>query len=60
VRGRLARVVDRGALVRVDVEGGLTTVALIPRQAFRASGLAVGDEVTASFDPGAAHVFPAS
>jgi len=57
--GRLLRVVDKGALMRVEVEVGVTLVALVGRRAFQRSGLAVGDEAAVSFDPGAAHVFAA-
>ncbi len=56
--GRVARVMDRGALVRVDVEAGLTVVALIGRRSFQGSGLGVGDEAAVMFDPASAHVFP--
>lgn len=57
--GRLVRVVDKGALMRVEVEAGVTLVALVGRRAFQGSGLGVGDEVAVSFDPGSAHVFAA-
>ena len=57
--GRVARVVDKGALMRVEVEAGVTLVALVGRRAFQRSGLAVGDEAAVSFDPGSAHVFAA-
>jgi ABC-type Fe3+/spermidine/putrescine transport system ATPase subunit len=59
VRGRVARVVDRGALMRVDVEAGVTLVSLMARRAYHESGLQVGSEASAHFDPGAAHVFEA-
>jgi hypothetical protein len=59
MRGRLVRIVDRGALIRVDVQGDLTLVALLGRRAFHESGLGVGHEVTTSFDPTAVHIFPA-
>jgi len=59
VCGRVVRVVDRGALIRVDVEAGVTLVALMARRAFYESGLAVGREVSAHFDPAAVHVFGA-
>ena len=59
VRGHVVRVVDRGALIRVDVEAGVTLVALLARRAFYESGLAVGSEVSAHFDPAAVHVFGA-
>ena len=57
--GRVVRVVDKGALMRVEVEAGVTLVALVARRAFQGSGLAVGDEAAVSFDPGSAHVFAA-
>jgi ABC-type Fe3+/spermidine/putrescine transport system ATPase subunit len=57
--GRVVRVVDKGALMRVAVEAGVTLVSLVARRAFQRSGLGVGDEAVVSFDPGAAHVFAA-
>ena len=57
--GRVARVVDKGALMRVEVDAGVTLVALVGRRAFQGSGLGAGSEVAVSFDPGAAHVFAA-
>ncbi|MDH4179717.1 MAG: ABC transporter ATP-binding protein [Armatimonadota bacterium] len=57
--GRVARVVDKGALMRVEVEAGVTLVALVGRRAFQGSGLGAGSEVAVSFDPAAAHVFAA-
>ena len=57
VRGRVARVVDRGALMRVDVEAGVTLVSLMARRAYHESGLQVGTEASAHFDPAAVHVF---
>jgi ABC-type Fe3+/spermidine/putrescine transport system ATPase subunit len=57
--GRIARVVDKGAFIRVDVEGSLTLVALVGRRSFQRSGLGVGDEAAVSFAPASAHVFPA-
>jgi ABC-type Fe3+/spermidine/putrescine transport system ATPase subunit len=57
MRGRIARVVDKGALMRVDVDAGVTLVALMARRAFSASGFSVGQTVEAFFDPAAAHVF---
>jgi len=60
VRGRVVRVVDRGALMRVDVQAEVTLVSLLARRAFHESGLSVGSEVSARFDPGAVHVFRAS
>ncbi len=57
--GRIARVVDKGAFIRVDVEASLTLVALVGRRSFQRSGLGVGDEAVVSFAPASAHVFPA-
>ncbi len=57
--GRVVRVVNKGALIRVDVEVGVVLVALVGRRSFQAAGLKVGDEVAAFFEPTAAHVFPA-
>jgi len=57
--GRVCRVVDRGPLVRVDMEGAVTLVALLARPAFRESGLRAGDTVFASFPPAVAYVLPA-
>ena len=56
--GRIARVVDKGALVRVDVEAGVTLVALVARRSFQRSGLTLGDEAAVMFDRASAHVFP--
>ncbi len=59
VTGPIARVVDRGPLVRVDVDGAVTMVALVPRRAWQASGLQVGEMACAWFAPESAHVFAA-
>jgi ABC-type Fe3+/spermidine/putrescine transport system ATPase subunit len=73
VSGRVARVVDRGPLVRVDIEvpgpegrdagpeglaAGVLLVSLLSRPAFRSSGLGPGDRVSAAFDPQSAYVSP--
>jgi len=57
VTGPIARVVDRGPLVRVDVAGAVDMVGLVPRRAWQASGLEVGEMACAWFDPQAPHVF---
>jgi molybdopterin-binding protein len=57
VAGRVAAVVDKGALVKLSIEGGVGLAALMGRRAFQGSGLEVGEEVVASFEPAAAHVF---
>jgi len=56
VVGRITRVVNKGAVVRVDVGAGVPVVALVGRRAFLQSGLQVGAQVAASFDPDQAHV----
>ena len=55
--GTVVRVVDRGALIRVDVDAGITLVSLMGRRAFHESGLTIGQIVHADFDPAAVHVF---
>ncbi len=40
--GTVMRVVNRGALIRIDVDAGITLVALMGRRAFQDSGLTVG------------------
>jgi len=45
-------------LIRVDVEVGVTLVALMGRRAFRESGLRVGEQAVVEYAPAAAHVFP--
>ena len=62
VTGLVAGIVDRGPLVRVDVDvqAGLVLKALITRRAFVAQGLAKGEVVSATFDPSSGYVFPAN
>lgn len=57
--GCIVRVVDKGALMRVEVAAGVTVVALMGRRQYQGSGLAAGREVEVSFEPAAAHVFAA-
>jgi ABC-type sugar transport system ATPase subunit len=59
VTGPIVRIVDRGPLVRVDINGGVGLVALVGRRAWQAEGFQVGEVVSAHFEPGAAHVFSA-
>jgi len=59
ITGPVVRVVDRGPLVRVDVDGAVSLVALVPRRAWQIKGIRVGDVASAWFDPAAAHVFAA-
>ncbi len=57
ITGPIVRMVDRGALVRVDVAGAVDLVALVPRRAWKDKGLRVGDTASAWFEPRATHVF---
>jgi ABC-type Fe3+/spermidine/putrescine transport system ATPase subunit len=57
LRGRIARVVDKGALMRIEVASEPTMVALMGRRQYQRAGLDVGRDVEVSFEPGAAHVF---
>ena len=57
VRGWIVRVVDKGALIRIDIDVGVVLVALMGRRGFQSTGLGVGDEVSAFFEPSATHVF---
>jgi len=55
--GPIVGVVDRGALVRVQIDAGVNLVALVTRRHWQGTGLRPGDVVNAFFDPRAAHVF---
>jgi tungstate transport system ATP-binding protein len=55
--GRIVRVAEQGAAIRVTVDGGVELVALITRKSFDELGLAVGKEVFASFKSVAVKVF---
>jgi len=55
--GRVERIVNRGALVRVDVAAAVPLTALVARSHMRSMGLVVGEAVSAHFEPSAAHVF---
>jgi ABC-type Fe3+/spermidine/putrescine transport system ATPase subunit len=59
VAGRIVGVVDKGALMKVEVgdEGSVGLMALVGRRAFQESGMVVGDEVEAFFASSSAHVF---
>jgi ABC-type Fe3+/spermidine/putrescine transport system ATPase subunit len=57
VAGWVAAVVDKGALVKGNIEGAVGMAALMGRRVFQGSRLKVGEEVVASFEPTAAHVF---
>ncbi len=63
--GRVGQIVDKGALMRVDVDtasGDTTTpiVALVGRKAFQTLSVRLGDEVALTFDPDSVHVFAAT
>jgi len=55
--GRVERIVDRGALMRVDVAAAVPVTALVARRSIQSMGLVVGDAASAHFEPSAAHVF---
>jgi tungstate transport system ATP-binding protein len=57
VPGRVIRVAEHGAAVRVTVDAGIELVALITRRSFEEMGLAVGGAVVASFKSVAVKVF---
>jgi tungstate transport system ATP-binding protein len=55
--GRIVRVAEQGAAIRVTVDGGVELVALITRKSFAELGLGVGKQVYASFKSVAVKVF---
>lgn len=57
VTGRIVRVAEQGAAMRVTVAGGIELVALITRRSFDELGLRVGGTVVASFKSVAVRVF---
>jgi len=59
ITGPIVRVVDRGALARVDISGAVNLVALVPRRKWQDSGFRIGDMASAWFEPSTAHVFAA-
>jgi len=58
LRGTIRRITTLGGQVRVVLDCGPTLVALITKQSLEEMGLAVGDEVVASFKATAVHVIP--
>jgi len=56
-RGRIVRLAEHGAEMRVTIDAGLELVARITRRSFDEMGLAVGGEVYASFKSVAVKVF---
>ncbi|MEK6609577.1 MAG: TOBE domain-containing protein, partial [Gemmatimonadota bacterium] len=57
VRGRIVRVAEQGAAMRVTLDAGVELVALITRKSFEEMGLAVGGPAYASFKSVAVRVF---
>jgi len=57
VAGRIVRVAEQGAAMRVTIEGGIELVALVTRRSFEDLKLAVGGPVVASFKSVAVRVF---
>ena len=57
LRGRIVRVAEHGAEIRVTVDAGVDLVALITRRSYEEMGLAVGQTVYASFKSVAVKVF---
>lgn len=55
--GKVLRIINKGPLVRVDVDAGLTFVALVGRKEFQELGLAEADAVKLSFSADAVHLF---
>jgi len=58
LRGTIRRITTIGGQVRVVLDCGPTLVALITKQSLEEMGLAVGDEVVASFKATAVHMIP--
>ena len=56
-RGRIVRLAEHGAEMRVTIDTGIELVALITRRSFEEMGLAVGGVVYASFKSVAVRVF---
>lgn len=57
VRGRIVRVAEQGAAMRVTLDAGVELVALITRKSFEEMGLAVGGPAYAAFKSVAVRVF---
>ena len=57
VQGRIVRVSEQGAAMRVTVDAGVELVALITRRSFEDLGLTVGGPVVASFKSVAVRIF---
>jgi tungstate transport system ATP-binding protein len=57
LRGRIVRVSEHGAAIRVTIDAGIELVALITRKSFEEMGLVVGGTAFASFKSVAVRVF---
>jgi len=57
LRGRVAGVLDKGLLVRVDVDVGVPLTALVTRRAYKEKKLCEGARVYVMFKPLDVHVF---
>lgn len=57
LKGRIVRVAEHGAAMRVTLDAGIELVALITRKSFEEMGLAVGGTAFASFKSVAVRVF---
>ena len=57
VQGRIVRVSEQGAAMRVTISAGVELVALVTRRSFEELGLAVGGPVVASFKSVAVRIF---
>jgi tungstate transport system ATP-binding protein len=57
VTGRIVRIAEQGAAVRVSVAGGIPLVALVTAASYREMALAVGQPVVVSFKSVAVRVF---
>ena len=55
--GRVIRVAEQGAAMRITIEGGVELVALITRRSYDEQGFALGATVYASFKSVAVRVF---
>ena len=55
--GRIVRIAEQGAAVRVTIDAGIELIALVTRRSFDELGLAVGAPVYASFKSVAVKVF---
>jgi molybdopterin-binding protein len=57
ITGRIVRVAEQGAAMRVTIDGGIELVALLTRRSFEDLKLTVGGPVVASFKSVAVRVF---